>query len=126
MSFLLTLLLVFAATPFESSIERAFAGIQNNEWKAAASALDQAYALDPVTFAANNFHYLRGRVAASEKDWQRARDEFKKVGTGNPLNALATFHAAQVSAKLHENDEAGQFIALLPADFPTPLKMQIA
>ena len=63
MPLVLTLLFVFALTPFESSIERAFTAIQNKEWITAAAGLDEAYAEQPAIFAANNFHYLRGRVA---------------------------------------------------------------
>ena len=91
MSFVLTLLLVFAATPFESTIDAALTAFQNNDSMTAASALDQAYISDPGTFDANNFHYLRGRIAESQNDWTRAREEFKKIASDNPLHALAAW-----------------------------------
>jgi soluble lytic murein transglycosylase-like protein len=121
----LTLLLALT-TPFESTIDRAFAGVQNREWKAAASALDEALAADPSMFAANNFHYLRGRVAESATDWQRAREEFQTIGTTNPLYALAMWRAARASAKLQDEASARQFLSTLPRNFPTELKMQLA
>src|SRR5438477_8967524 len=126
MSFVLTLLLVFAATPFESTIDRAWTAFQNNDSMTAASALDQAYASDPATFDANNFHYLRGRVAENQSDWLRARDEFNRVAADNPLRALSSWRAARASAKLHDDAAAEQFFALLPRDFPEELKMQLA
>lgn len=126
MSFVLTLLFVFASTPFESSIDRAFTAFQNNDAIAAASALDLAYLSDAASFDANNFHYLRGRIAENQDDWRRAREEFQKVGADNPLRVLAAWHAARASAKLHEDAAAEQFVSLLPRDFPPELKMQVA
>jgi soluble lytic murein transglycosylase-like protein/TolA-binding protein len=126
MSFVLTLLLVFAATPFESTIDAALTAFQNNDSMTAASALDQAYISDPGTFDANNFHYLRGRIAESQNDWTRAREEFKKVASDNPLHALAAWRAARASVKLHDDPAAEQFLASLPKDFPEQLKMQLA
>jgi soluble lytic murein transglycosylase len=123
---LVFLLLGLVATPFESTIDRAFTEIQKNEWTAAAAALDQADAEQPAIFSANNFHYLRGRVAESQADWQRARDEFQKLGSDNPLYAVASWHAARASAKLHDDASAMQFLTLLPRDFPADLKLQLA
>src|SRR5687767_3447423 len=100
MNFVLLLAPVLLWITFEATIDRAFTLIRNSEWSGAAAALDQAYAEDPVLFSANNFHYLRGRVAEHERDWNRARQEFTKVGSGNPLHELATWHAARASANL--------------------------
>ncbi len=108
---------------FPAPRETAF---QNNDSFSAASALDQAYAADAAIFAANNFHYLRGRVAESQNDWARARDEFKKAGSGNPLGPLAAWHAAQASVKLHDDRAAEEFLDLLPRDFPAEMKTKIA
>src|SRR5262245_37471739 len=102
MSFVLTLLFLWATTPFETSIDRAHAAIQNNDWHAAAASLDEAKSQDPAMFAANNFHYLRGRVAENEGQWERAREEFKQIGVNNPLYALGLWHAARASAKLND------------------------
>ena len=71
MYFVSTLLLALFATVFEPSIDRAFISIQNNDWTSAASALDEAFSQDPQTFDANNFHYLRGRIAENQNDWMR-------------------------------------------------------
>src|SRR4051812_8279118 len=126
MSFVLTLLLVLAGSAFESTIEKAFTNIQNNEWLNAGSALDDAYTSDPAAFDANNFHYLRGRIAETQKDWQRARDEFKKVGGDNPLRPLASWHAARASIQLHDDAAAESFLASLPSSFPAELRAQLA
>jgi soluble lytic murein transglycosylase-like protein/TolA-binding protein len=126
MSLVLTLLLAFTATTFESTIERAFASLQDNDWSGAASALDQAYTSDPARFDANNFHYLRGRTDENQNDWVRAREEFQKVGPDNPLHGLASWHAAKASIQLHDDQAAQAFLASLPFGFPSMLKMQLA
>src|SRR5438094_879283 len=112
MSFVLTLLVVFVAA--QSKVEQAFTGIQNSDWSAAASALDDAFAEQPATFTANNLHYLRGRVAENQSDWARARDEFKQVERNNPLYAAAMWHSARSSARLHDDATTLEFLALLP------------
>ena len=117
MSFVLTLILL-VATPFESSVDRAFNGIQNSDWTTAAAALDEAYADQPSMFAANNLHYLRGRVAESQGDWRRAREAFSQIAKDNPLYAVATWRAARASAKLNDERSAEDFLALLPQNFP--------
>src|SRR5215475_5405455 len=126
MSFVLTLLLVFTGSAFESSIDKAFTSIQNNDWANAGSALDEAYASDAATFDANNFHYLRGRIAESQNDWQRARDEFGKIGNDNPLHALAAWHAARASIRLHDDASAETLLSSLPAGFPSELRSRLA
>jgi soluble lytic murein transglycosylase len=126
MSFVVSLLLAFIVGPFQTSIDRAFSDIQKNDWTNAAAALDQALAEDAPTFEANNLHYLRGRAAEEHNDWARAREEFSKVGMGNPLRALASWHAARASLKLHDNAAAEGFIQSLPSGFPQELRMQLA
>lgn len=125
MHLFLTLTLL-VSTVFESTIDRAFTLAGNSEWVGAASALDQANAENPALFAANNFHYLRGRVAENQGDWNRAREEFKKIAAGNPLYGLATWHAARASAQLRDDAAAEEFLNILPRDFPTGLKLQVA
>ena len=126
MFYVLTLLLIVTATPFESAIDRVFTSVQNSDWAGAGAALDQAYASDPAAFEANNFHYLRGRTAESQSDWSRAREEFEKVGAGNPLHTLASWHAAKASIKLHDDPAAEMLLASLPSHFPSELKTQLA
>src|SRR5439155_9482387 len=93
MHFVPTLLFALYSTLFESSIDRVFLAAEGHDWPAAASALDEAFDQDARTFDANNLHYLRGRIAENQSDWIRARDEFNKVGQGNPLQPLAVWHA---------------------------------
>jgi len=105
MYFVPTLILAFYSTLFESSIDRVFFATQSGDWPAAASALDEAFNQDALSFDANNLHYLRGRVAEHQNDWIRARDEFNKISEGNPLHSLALWHAFHDSASLR--DEQG-------------------
>jgi soluble lytic murein transglycosylase-like protein/TolA-binding protein len=126
MYFVSTLLVALFSTLFESSIDRAFLATHNNDWTSAASALDEAFSQDPQTFDANNFHYLRGRVAENQNDWVQAREEFNKISPENPLRPLAVWHALRASARLGDQASAEQLFALLPREFPSELKMQIA
>ena len=126
MSLVLALLFVWATTPFESTIDRAFTEIQNNDWASAAAALDQAYSEEPALFDANNFHYLRGRIAENQIDWMRARQEFQKITRDNPLYTQASWHAALASVNLKDQAATMESLALLPNNFPAVLKMQLA
>jgi soluble lytic murein transglycosylase-like protein len=119
-------LAVVLLTLFESSIDQAFIAVQNKDWPAAASALDQAASQDSRAFEANNFHYLRGRMAEIQNDWGRAREEFLKATTENPLHALAAWHALRASIRLHDDASAEQLLVSLPRDFPPELKIQAA
>ncbi len=117
---------VLTSLLFESSIERAFTLARNSEWVGASAALDQAFVEDPSLFASNNFHYLRGRFAENQRDWNRARQEFSKVAPDNPLFSLAMWHAALASARLGDEAASEQSYGALPLDFPIDLKMQLA
>lgn len=117
---------ILLQTSFESTVDHAFTFIRNNNWVSASSALDEAYVEAPRLFAANNFHYLRGRVAENQRDWHRALEEFKQIAPENPLYKIAAWHAARASARLGNDGEAETFLNLLPRDFPPDLKLQIA
>ena len=126
MTFVLVLVWIFLQTSFDSTVDRAFTLIRNNDWSGAAFTLDEAVVGAPDLFTANNLHYLRGRVAEDQRDWQRALEEFKRIGPANPLYTLAAWHAAKVSARLGNDAEAAAFLGVLPRDFPADLKMQVA
>jgi soluble lytic murein transglycosylase-like protein len=126
MFFVSALLVALFSTLFETSIDRAFLATHDNDWTSAATALDEAFSQDPQTFEANNFHYLRGRIAENQNDWMRAREEFNWIGLENPLWPLAAWHALRASARLGDQASAEQLFAVLPRDFPSELKMQIA
>src|SRR3989441_12093790 len=126
MYFVSTLLLALFSTIFESSIDRALIATQNNDWTSAASALDDAFGQDPQTFDANNFHYLRGRIAENQNEWLRAREEFNKIPADNPLYSLAVWHGLRASVQIHDEASAAQLLGALPREFPAELKMRIA
>ena len=120
------LVLVLFSSLFESTIDQAFTAAQNKDWPAAASLLDQAASEDIQAFEANNFHYLRGRIAETQNDWARAREEFLKTSTDSPLRALAAWHALRASIRLHDDPSTEQLLATLPRNFPPELKIQAA
>jgi soluble lytic murein transglycosylase-like protein/TolA-binding protein len=114
------------ANVFASSLDQAFALAQNKDWNGAAGALDRAFTEDPASFAANNLHYLRGRIAENQNDWKRALAEFQDIDSANALRPLATLHAALASIHLQDAQQADTLIAALPADFPASMKVQLA
>src|SRR5262245_45214534 len=106
MTFVLVLASILLQTSFESTIDNASTLIRNNNLADAASVCDYTQVTYSELFNANNLHYLRGRIAEDQRDWQRAVEEFKQVGADNPLHALAAWHAAKASARLgNEGDE---------------------
>ncbi|PYS12748.1 MAG: hypothetical protein DMG15_13265 [Acidobacteria bacterium] len=121
-----TLFVALFSALFQSSMDRAFIALKANDWPSASSALDEAFSQDPQTFEANNLHYLRGRVAENENDWQRAGEEFNKIAADNPLHPLAVWHALRASVQLHDEPAAALLLSALPRDFPNELKMRIA
>lgn len=125
MTFVLVLVSILQ-TSFDTSVDRIFTLIRNNDSPGAARVLDEAQATYPDLFGANNFHYLRGRIAEDQRDWKRAVEEFRKVDAGNPLYVLAAWHAAKASARLGNDADEESFIEILPRDFPADLKMQLA
>ena len=68
-------------------------------------------------------HYLEGRIAESQNDWGRAREEFKQVGADDPLHSLATWHNLRASIHLHDEANAEQLLRLLPRDFPPAISI---
>jgi len=126
MTFVLVLASILLQTSFETTVDRTSTLIRNNDPSAAAAVLDQAQTENPDAFAANNLHYLRGRVAEDQRDWQRAAEEFKQISADNPLYALAAWHAAKAFARLGKESDEETFFDILPRDFPPDLKMQLA
>jgi soluble lytic murein transglycosylase-like protein len=118
--------LLLQTSSFESIVDRAFVHIRNNDWAAAASQLDVAKDTDSSLFAANNFHFLRGRIAENQRDWQRALEEFKQIQSYNPLYTISAWHAARAAARLGNESETEDFFAVLPRAFPNDLKLQLA
>lgn len=122
------LMLVSLIVPglFPATVERALTLAQNHDWTGAAAALDQAAAEDPGLFTANNFAYLRGRVAENQKDWKRAFAEFEKIGRDNPLYPLAAWHGAMSAIRSGNKPEAERLSSQLPRDFPSNLQLELA
>ena len=126
MKWFLMLVSLMMSGLFPATIDRALTLAQNHDWTGAAAALDQAAAEDSALFTANNFPYLRGRIAENLKDWKRAQQEFEKIGADNPLHPLATWHGALAAIRTGNEFEAERLSAQLPADFPASLKMDLA
>src|SRR4051812_1971758 len=126
MTFVLVLASILLQTSFETTLDRAFTLFRSNNAPGAAAVLDEVQATSPDSFNANNLHYLRGRIAEEQREWQRAVDEFKQIGPGNPLYALAAWHAAKAASRLGNDSDEESFLQILPRDFPPDLKMQIA
>src|SRR5262245_12341572 len=126
MTFVLVLASILLQTSFETTVDNASTLIRNNDLGGAASVLDEARISYPELFNANNLHYLRGRIAEDQRDWQRAVEEFRQIGTTNPLHALAAWHAARSSARLGNDSDEESFVEMLPRDFPADSKMQLA
>ena len=76
MTFVLVLASILFQTSFETTIDRAFTLIRNNNLAGAASVLDEARITASDLFDSNNLHYLRGRIAEDQREWQRAVEEF--------------------------------------------------
>ncbi len=126
MTFVLVLASILFQTSFETILDNAFSLIQNNKPAEAAATLDEARITYPELFNANNVHYLRGRIAEDQRDWQRALEEFKQISEGNPLYILAAWHGAKAAARVGNDNAEESFLEVLPRDFPSDLKMQIA
>jgi len=126
MDFSLMVLSLFLTSAFASIVDRAFTLFGNNEWIAAAAVLDEAAADDSALFKANNFSYLRGRIAENQRDWIRARTEFLSIEPGTPLRPLAAWHAALASVRVGDEAKAEELLRELPTDFPADRKLQIA
>jgi soluble lytic murein transglycosylase-like protein len=122
----LVLLITITETPIETSVTQALERVEQHDWKAAMTLLDRASIEDPAVFEANNLHYLRGRIAAEQKDWVRASEEFDRVGLKNTLRPLATWHSINAAMRLGEIQRASQLIDDLPQDFPAELKIKLA
>src|SRR4029079_17655089 len=123
---LLLILWAFTQGTFETNLKRAQTSVQAGNLEDAASALDQAASTDPDRFDANNLHYLRGRIAEKQGDWNRAAAEFDRISPGNALRSLASWHGARAALRLGNRTRAEELIAELPANLPADLKMQLA
>ncbi|HEX5000141.1 MAG TPA: transglycosylase SLT domain-containing protein [Terriglobia bacterium] len=116
----------FGGGAFWSEIDRAFESVRAGDADAAASALDRAAADNPELFAANNLHYLRGRLAEDRNEWDEARKQFAAVSRDNPLRPLAAWREARLAARAGDNAAVRELMAELPPNFPSGLKMEIA
>jgi soluble lytic murein transglycosylase len=111
---------------FGANLDEARNRVQSGDWQGAAINLDAANVADTEKFSANNLSYLRGRVAESLMDWNRAADEFQKIPPGGALRPLAAWHAARAVIHLGNLPQAQSLISELPADFPADLRMELA
>ena len=126
MAILLLLWAFITQDAFESNFRQAQASYQAGDLQNAASALDQAASADSGRFDANNLHYLQGRIAEKQQDWNRAAAEFNRIPPGNVLRPLAAWHGAHAALRQGNRTQAEGLIGELPTNLPAELKMQLA
>jgi len=81
---------------------------------------------DPQTFDANNFHYLRGRIAENQKRLGTRTRRIRQGGSGKSAALARGMARSRASARLRDQASTERFFGALPKDFPPELKMQIA
>lgn len=120
------LTLVIAVTLQTATIERAFEYFERGEYAVSAELLDEALRIDPTEYGLNNLHYLRGRIAEAQEDWDRADSEFASISSGSVLDDLALWHRVRAALRDRRTDDALQLLGRLPSDFPATLRMELA
>lgn len=120
------LCLLLVSSLFAAAVERALALFEAGQLPEAVQSLEQSRALDPQLFAANSLHYLRGRIAEKQTDWQTARQEFTAIPGEDPLFSLSRFHLALAALQVDDEPAARSMIELLPRNFPPSLLMRLA
>ena len=91
-----------------------------------AALLDEALGVDPTEYGLNNLHYLRGRIAEAQEDWDRADSEFASISSGSVLGDLALWHRVRAALTDRRTDDALQLLERLPSGFPATLRMELA
>jgi soluble lytic murein transglycosylase-like protein len=118
--------LLIATSLFTTTIESALTHFEKEDFATAAALLDDAVALNANLFRINNLHYVRGRIAENELDWERARVEFSQVPNSSVLFRLSLWHRILSATRSGDMDEAGTLLGQLPANFPSDLRMKLA
>ncbi len=108
------------------TIESAFARYEARDYAGAAELLDESAEMEPEQFRLNNLHYLRGRIAEEQGDWERARLEFEKTPTSSVLFRLSLWHRVRAAVRSRNLDAAAALLRRLPAGFPTALRLELA
>ncbi len=118
--------LLIASSLFTTTIETALDRFEKKDFAAAAELLDDAAAVEPELFRTNNLHYVRGRIAEHQLDWERARQEFRQVPRSSVLSSLSLWHRILAAVRTGDMDEAETLLGELPANFPSDLRMSLA
>jgi tetratricopeptide (TPR) repeat protein len=123
----LTLLMALLSLPLPSAnVDEALDEFEDGNYLRAAILLDDFARTEPDQYHSNNLHYLRGRIAETQQDWQKAEREFNQVGAESVLYDLAVWHLAKVALLDGRPADARQVLRWLPSDFPPQLKTELA
>ena len=126
MNGIILLPLLIVSSLLSPTIESALARYEARDYSGAAAFLDESAELEPEQFRLNNLHYLRGRIAEEQGDWERARLEFEKTPTSSVLFRLSLWHRVRASVRSGDLEAATSLLRRLPADFPGALRLELA
>jgi soluble lytic murein transglycosylase len=118
--------LLIASSLFTTTIESALASFESKDFATAAALLDESAAVEPGLFRINNLHYVRGRVAEHQQDWERARQEFRQIAESSLLFGLSLWHRILGAVRTGDMDDAGMLLDRLPSNFPANLRLELA
>ena len=111
---------------FTSTIEKAFDHYENHDYTAAAALLDESALAHPEQFDLNNLHYLRGRIAEKQRDWQRAEREYSKTSESSVLFRLSLWRRIRSHINSGNIASAKALLDRLPSSFPAHLRLKLA
>ncbi len=118
--------LLFFATLYSPTVERAFTSFETGDFESAAALLDESAAIEPAYFERNNLAYLRGGIAEMEGDRERAEAEFARIPQTSVLYPMALWHRARAAIEEGLDGYAIALIDRLPSDFPSQLRLELA
>ena len=126
MNGIILLPLLIVSSLLTPTIESALSRYEARDYSGAAALLDESAKLEPEQYRLNNLHYLRGRIAEEQGDWERARLEFEKTPTSSVLFRLSLWHRVRASVRSGDLEAAAALLRRLPADFPAALRLELA
>ena len=118
--------LLFFATLYSPTVDRAFTSFESGDFASAAALLDESAATEPAYFERNNLAYLRGRIAELQGEWERAEAEFARIPQTSVLYPMALWHRTRAAIEAGRDGYAIALIDRLPSDFPSQLRLELA